>query len=102
MKKKCAKCGDIKLLKFFHKKNSVKDGHAPDCKECVKKSRLIFYNENKDRLLKKKVKYYINNKGDIKKKRKDYRKNNLKKIRLINNKSYKKNSEKYKENSKTY
>jgi hypothetical protein len=39
MMKKCSKCGEVKDLASFHKLNSSKDGHRPDCKDCCKKQR---------------------------------------------------------------
>jgi hypothetical protein len=40
--KKCSKCGEVKELASFHKLNSSKDGHRPDCKECCKKRKEEF------------------------------------------------------------
>lgn len=46
MMKKCSKCGEVKELTSFHKLSSVKDGHRPDCKDCCKKSKNKFIEEN--------------------------------------------------------
>jgi hypothetical protein len=33
--KRCSKCGEVKLLKEFHKNKLTKDGRRSNCKQCV-------------------------------------------------------------------
>jgi hypothetical protein len=47
--KKCKKCGIEKNQSDFYRNTETKDGLEPQCKECRKKHRKKYYEENKDK-----------------------------------------------------
>jgi len=79
--RKCAICGEIKLLKEFHKQTKGRAGFNSKCKECASKTGKEFRKNNP----KKARTYYL--------KRLEY----LKEYRRVHKKEIKKKREKYKE-----
>jgi len=72
----------MKELSEFHKKNSTKDGHRNECKECVKEIQKKYkeapdfkekqkeydkkrYDEKREKILERKKEYHIENKEKI-------------------------------------
>lgn len=47
MLKRCIICGEEKPLDLFYKNKNLKDGHANECKNCVKKRSIKWYKDNK-------------------------------------------------------
>ena len=90
-KKVCAKCKEEKELIDFESKKKT-------CKECRKKLRREYYQNNKDKEKQNKKEYYQNNKDKIKQNKKEYYQNNKDKIKQYkkeySKKYYKKNREK--------
>jgi hypothetical protein len=37
-RRRCAKCGVLKPLSYFHSVKGLRDGHAPFCSTCAKKA----------------------------------------------------------------
>lgn len=48
--KVCGRCKKRKLIKYFGKNRTRSDGLDNRCKECCKKARKLFYENNKERL----------------------------------------------------
>lgn len=59
--KTCTCCGINKPISEFHKHKLKKDGHAGKCKECVKEYVKIYYDNNKEKLIKYRTDYNRNN-----------------------------------------
>lgn len=53
MRKKCSRCREVKLAKFFNKKKRNKDGLSAYCKECNKQYHREHYQLNRDDYLTK-------------------------------------------------
>ena len=51
--KDCFKCGKEKLVSDFYKDITKKDGLSSYCAECSRKAKKVYYEQNKERLLKK-------------------------------------------------
>jgi hypothetical protein len=60
-KKICKKCLVDKLLSDFSKNKNTKDGLQVNCKICVKEYKILYYKNNKDKILEKSKEYYIEN-----------------------------------------
>lgn len=68
MEKICNKCDNKKLLEYFHKDKSKKDGHRNQCKECELAKKKFYYQENKDKRHEyEKKRYHENEEVRIKK-----------------------------------
>jgi hypothetical protein len=94
-KKVCAKCKEEKELIDFESKKKT-------CKECRKKLRREYYQNNKDKEKQNKKEYYQNNKDKIKQNKKEYYQNN-KENRINYQKEYiGNNKDKIKQNKKEY
>ena len=56
--KKCTKCGEVKLAKFFYKNKKSKYGLTSQCKNCINTYVSSYKDKNKDRLsAERKAKY---------------------------------------------
>ncbi len=73
--KRCSKCGGVKEINEFSKNKYTKDGLRVQCKDCVKE----YYEENKEKIIKRTKEYQENNKEQIAKRAKEYRENNKEK-----------------------
>ena len=69
IKLECSNCGQIKAVDCFHKSKNRKDGFCTTCKKC----KQIYFNQNKDNILKQQQEYYKENKSIIINKKKEYR-----------------------------
>jgi hypothetical protein len=109
--KKCSACGEVKSVNEFHKNKKKKDGYHNTCKVCRKKEYKKYYQENKDKILKRSVdfynkelkkEYYENNKNEILTKMKSYYQD--KRVELISYKKdhYKKNKDRISNKAKKY
>jgi hypothetical protein len=102
--KKCIKCQKIRLVKFFNKRKTSKDGLRNSCKSCEAKKCKEYYFSNKEAIIewKKKnqtkiqkyqqdyyPKYREKNKEKIIKYKKQYQTKNRDKINAKINKKYK-------------
>ena len=58
----CSNCKIEKTFSEFSKNKTIKDGHVPHCKQCVKEYNKLYYFENKERVYVRKKEYY-NTKG---------------------------------------
>ena len=84
--KVCSKCKNEKLVVFFNKHKSKKDGLSLWCKECKRESDKKYYINNKESLLAYQEKHRHENKETIKKAKKEYRNNNKEEIKVRNKK----------------
>jgi len=46
LEKKCKICGRILPLDSFYKLKRMKDGHMNQCKDCIKKRAIAYYDEH--------------------------------------------------------
>jgi len=78
----CPKCGIEKPLntEHYYKDSRRKGGLRSYCKSCNKTNKSEYYQNNKEKLLKKSAEYRKNNKEKIAKKDAEYRKNNKEKL----------------------
>jgi len=81
--KSCTKCGQSKPLDQFKKDKTRKDGHFPQCKQCVKEDR----NKNKGKIQDYMKTYREENKATLSESRKDYYKDHQEEERA-NRKAY--------------
>lgn len=70
--KNCTKCKVNKLLDKFHKAKKYKEGYCYRCKDCTKEYKKIWYQKNRQRILKTQKQYERKNKGKYKKYKKTY------------------------------
>ena len=91
--KTCTKCKKELLLELFDNNKSRKDGKASVCKSCRKEESKIFYEKNKEKILKRVNKRSVDKKDDIEIYRKNYYKNN-KDIISIRGKIYREENKK--------
>ena len=63
--KQCRTCKEIKSLSEFHKHHRRKDGHANECKSCVKKRQQKWYKETREERLIQRKEYYDENREKI-------------------------------------
>jgi hypothetical protein len=114
--KTCSKCGIEKEESCFY----IKTGTAnliSSCKDCNSIRRKEYYNNNKDKVIKRTNKYYkdnkeiyaenakkynIDNKEDISKKNKEYREENKEKMSEYQKQYYKDNQEYVSQRAKEY
>ncbi len=96
--KKCTKCGEVRLLKEFHRSNKVKSGRRSECVECAR----VYREANKERSRLYKKEYREINKEQIKIKKKAYRMANKEKISDRNKVWRAANCEEIKERKKYY
>jgi hypothetical protein len=95
--KRCTKCGETKLLEYFHVDNRKKDGHVSRCKMCQSKYASEHYNANKSKYSKMRKNYYQNNKDEILENQRKYYQSN-KEQKTVTVKNWRKNNpEKIKE-----
>ncbi len=73
--KKCSKCKVVLPYENFHKKKSTKDGYNSMCKDCRKEKDVEYYQNNKEKIIKRNKEYRKHNKGYIETNRK-YREEN--------------------------
>ena len=104
--KQCHKCFEWKLLSEFYKDRKQSDDLSYYCKECARKAKRIYYENNKE-LIRTAVTIYANkNKEKIKRRNKKKRLENLEKIRekdrLRQAIGYAENPEKYLERTRKY
>ena len=76
IKLECGKCGQLKTVDCFHKSKNIKDGFCTTCKKC----KQIYFDENKDNILKQQQDYYKENKSIIINKKKKYQEKNKEKL----------------------
>lgn len=117
MIKLCSKCGESKSPNEFHKRKDSPDGLRKECKICMNKKSLNYYNENKtsltlykrnyysenlEKVKKSQKKYYNKNKDKFKQKCKNYYIANIDSIKETNRKYYKHNSNRICERMRKY
>jgi 5-methylcytosine-specific restriction endonuclease McrA len=79
--KTCRDCHRELPLTEYHMNRGCRDNLAPNCKDCVKTLRAIWYQKNKDRLLQYSADFYKVNADDVKAYQKRYAKQNPVKIK---------------------
>lgn len=79
--KRCYKCKKQRLVKFFYKRKSSKDGLYTYCKKCKKQDDQNYALKNKDKIFEKYKKYYQKNKKRIAKQKQEYQEKNIEKRR---------------------
>lgn len=119
-RKTCNKCDSEKSIAEFYKNKNMKDGHANECKSCVK-ARAVEWNknnkdkkreagrkwarENAERSRELKRRYYENNKGAIDKRYSEWASANKDKVREYSRKWAENNKDKIQDyylNNKEY
>lgn len=70
--KKCSKCGIEKNLNEFHKNIKHSFGVSNKCKKCVQEYDKLYYDKNKNKILKNKKIYHKNNQDYILEYKKQY------------------------------
>ena len=111
--KECSKCHKIKPVSEFNKSKTRGDGIEVKCRECCKKYKKDYYEQNREKELERKRQYYENNKDKkkehyennkdkIKEQRKQYRQENKDKINEYNKQYREENRDKINEYSKQY
>jgi ribosomal protein L40E len=95
--KVCRRCGIRKpILQFTTDKRNT-NGRASICKKCRTIESLVYYYENKQKLLIKHKRYRDNHKGDRTKYFQDYQENHKEHLQKVAQKWYKKNRQRIKE-----
>lgn len=89
MQKICKSCDKEKIISDFGVDNSRKDGHASQCKECVRD----YKNRNKERISSYIKNYHIINKEKISSQKKQYKQENLKTTKEYQKEYQEKNKE---------
>ena len=80
IRKRCSKCRDFKLLKYFYKQKSKKSGLASACKECTKVIVTNYYYNNKEKFkVRNKINYDKNTESRLEW-YEDYKANNKEKL----------------------
>lgn len=85
--KRCSKCREVKLEKFFSRNRTRSDGFNNQCKECMKSyfienrekvstQRRAYYEENKEKILREKRGRYAENKELFLKRNRAWREEN--------------------------
>ena len=126
--KTCTNCKKEKTLSDFHIRAKSKDGHCPECKDCISKKLKIYnennkkeisekkkiyhklienkrkryYIENKKIISEKKKKYNFKNKEKISTQKKEYKILNKEKVKIKNTNWYNNNKNEHKKNVKLY
>ena len=100
--KQCSKCGEIKHISKFHKKQNEKYGVRKICKECRKEKSKIYYKNNKEYIDKRNKKYYEENKEEISKKKKIRYEENKEEISKKGKIYYEEHKEERREYSRIY
>lgn len=120
----CTKCGEEKELSEFHKRKTIKDGHALQCKKCksiydrkyredneekLKEKDLEYRKNNKEKIAKRKKLWSDSHKEELKIKHAEWHKNNKKEVKQKRAKYYADNREyfrirnaKWRENNRRY
>lgn len=75
--KTCSKCYSLKPLTEFYKMKQSRDGLRPDCKECHKKNKRDYYQDNREAKINYAEEYYNNNKDHLKECKKEWYHNNI-------------------------
>lgn len=93
--KKCSKCGEVKPLHAYQRKQAAKDGLQYTCKECQREIRAEYYlnnkknfaerskkyrEENKEKYVARSKKYYLENKDKLIAYQNKYKQENKKKV----------------------
>ena len=102
MKKKCTKCGEIKILSEFHKRQASPNGLRPDCKDCARAWRKVYYKNNTEKIKAYAQSYNKSNREHISAYKKAYAKANVDKIKARKQAYAKANVEKIKVKNRTY
>ena len=100
--KKCIHGGKPQPLSNFNKNKNHKDGYTSNCKDCIKKQKDKYYQENKEKVLKKCKEYSEKNRDAVLENKRNYYDKNKEKIKDTSQKNYWKNRDKNLEQSKQY
>jgi 5-methylcytosine-specific restriction endonuclease McrA len=100
--KKCKQCGTELLIEMFYKHKDCKDGVVGVCKECYRKNRKQYREENKEYLRKKDKQKYQRGRNSILKRVNKYRKTHKEQVIIAHKEWYEKNKERYRLNGKLY
>jgi len=74
--KVCSRCGEEKALEEFRPHKGCRLGVRPECRECLSKVSKKYYEDNKDRILRKQRTYNEKNAERINRRNKEYREAN--------------------------
>jgi len=96
--KRCSKCQEDfpATTEFFYKKDDGEFGVMSQCKECIKRQRRTYYQDNKDKELKRVSEYCQNNKTKRRQYEQNYYQQNKEKILNYQKEYNKDNSDKIK------
>lgn len=61
----CSNCGIEKDIEHFYKRNNTKTGYRKECKQCMAIKYKVYYDNNKEKIIKKQSEYYQANKERI-------------------------------------
>ena len=100
--KECSRCHEIKPVNEFNKCKSKADGFQITCKECLKKYKQGYYQENKDKIRGQHQGYYQENKDKIKEQRQEYYQENKDKIKYYQHEYQQENKDKIREREQEY
>lgn len=93
IKKRCTDCKIYKTPDQFHKHKGRKYGVRGQCKQCRKIEDIKYYQDNKEKILKKNEVWRNNNPENMCRARNNYKKNNTEKIKIYGINYYQKNRE---------
>lgn len=98
----CSKCKLKKSLTEFNKNKNTKDCHTSNCRECIKLTKQIYYQNNKQKVLNKVKHYSEQNKNVIKLKQSEYYNINKESLNEKHKKYYDKNKDSIKKYIENY
>jgi len=101
-KKICSKCHFNLPLTEFRKQPECRDGHRPECRDCMKKYRRAYYLQHQERLRSYSSDYYKNNRGQVAEASKIRRSKNKHRITAYFQRWYAANGDKFRERQRAY
>jgi hypothetical protein len=100
--KTCSKCGQVKDVAMFHKREGGIFGVRADCKICVSEKYKSSYQKNKDKICSRVAAYAEANKDKVRQYQKEYRARNKESIAAFQSAYREKNRERLIDQKKSY